>query len=353
VLWFGPQNAMPQTNMGFDDIVKLVRGLSEKHLLESRPQHYIDGFAKATLSTYQEEVLDQLQQKFSIPDDTRFTEDAYLQSASELTVASYVRGKGVLDFHTERKFNQSNTKNVDVYYRVGSTRVYLEVKCPFEEPIVSNSPYRVLPAGHTPGGLERVREFVRTANTQFPDRFQEGKNREMRLKDALIDANQKFRQNPELDELNVLFVACGDFTRMSEWHGNLMGAGGFFTGESFHPPETYRNVDCVILSNLKYRHSVAFNFPAWSLDDVLLIPIINPHGRKNLLDETIREGLSIFSHYRKEFLSNRILKAGVEEIQACADPHTKVTWFVDRHLSLSEKKRFFPVCPPHSPLSPW
>ena len=161
---------MPQTNMGFDDIVKLVRGLSEKHLLESRPQH-------------------------------------------------------------------------------------------------------------TPGGLERVREFVRMANTQFPDRFQEGKNREMRLKDALIDANQKFRQNPELDELNVLFVACGDFTRMSEWHGNLMGAGGFFTGESFHPPETYRNVDCVILSNLKYRHSVAFNFPAWSLDDVLLIPIINPHRR--------------------------------------------------------------------------
>jgi hypothetical protein len=134
---------MPQTTIGFDDIVKLVRGLSEKHLLKSRPQQYIDGFAKAALSTYQEEVLDQLQQKFFIPDDTRFTEDAYLQSASELTVASYVRGKGVLDFDTERKVNQSNAKNVDVYYRVGSTRVYLEVKCPFEEPLAPNSPYRV------------------------------------------------------------------------------------------------------------------------------------------------------------------------------------------------------------------
>jgi hypothetical protein len=43
-------------------------------------------------------------------------------------------------------------------------------------------------------------------------------------------------------------------------------------------------------------HSVAFNYPAWSLDDVLLIFIVNPHGRKNLLGATITEGLSIFGH---------------------------------------------------------
>jgi hypothetical protein len=342
---------MAQTT--FDDILELIRGLSDKHLLKSRPADYIDGFAKAALSTYGEEVLDQLQQKFFIPDDTQFTEKAYLEGASELTVASYVLGRGVSDFDTEKKVNPANSKNVDVYYRIGSTRVCLDVKCLFEEPLVSSPPYRVLPAGHTPGGLERVREFVNMANTQFPDRFQEGKNREMRLKDALEDANKKFRQNPEMDELNLLFLAFGDFTRMSEWHGNLMGAGGFFTGNSFHPPGTYRNVDIVIVSNLKYRHSAAFNFPAWSLDDVLLIPIANPHGRKNLFDPTIVEGLSIFSHYRKDFLSERILRMGVEEVQAGADPHTKVTWFVDRHLSLEEKKRFFPVCPPNSPLTPW
>ncbi len=46
---------------------------------------------------------------------------------------------------------------------------------------------------------------MRTANTQFHDRFQEGKNREMRLKEALVDAHQKFRQNPDMDELNLLF----------------------------------------------------------------------------------------------------------------------------------------------------
>jgi hypothetical protein len=343
------------TQTTFDDVLELIRGLSDKHLLKSRPPEYIAGFANAARSTYKSrEVLDKLQQKFSIPDDTRFTEDAYLQSASELTVASYVRCRGVSDFDTEKKVNQSvNNKDVDVYYRIGSTRVCLEVKCPLEESLVSYPAFTVVPAGHTPGGREGMRNFVQAANTQHPNVFQEGKNREMRLKDALVDAHQKFPKNPGMDELNLLFVACGDFTRMSEWHGNLMGAGGFFTGDSFHPPNTYRNLDCVILSSLKYRHSVAFNFPAWSLDDVLLIPIVNPHGRKNLLDATITEGLSIFTHYRKEFLSERILKAGPEENQASVDPHTKVTWFVDRHLSLPEKRRFFPVCPAISPLPAW
>jgi len=345
---------MLATPLSTQDIVAMVAKLSDKHVLKRMPAQYVAGFAQAAVNVYDSSKIGEiLQHKFHIPDDANFTEDAYLQSASELTVASYVRGRGVSDFDTEKKVNQSNTKDVDVYYRVGSTRVCLEVKCPFEERPVSNPPFTVVPAGHTPGGLERMRNFVQTANTQLPNAFQEGRNREMRLKDALVGAHEKFPEDPGMNELNLLFVACGDFTRMSEWHGNLMGAGGFFTGNSFHPPETFRNVDCVILSNLKYRHSVAFNFPAWSLDDVLLIPMVNPHGRTNLFDATIREGLSVFSHYRKEFLSDRILKAGVEEIQAGIDPHTKVTWFVDRHLSLSEKKRFFPVCPAQSPLPPW
>jgi hypothetical protein len=345
---------MAQTTIGFAEILELVRGLSDRHVLKRRSPEYVDGFAKAVVSTYKgEEVLDKLQHKFFIPDDTQFNEDTYLRSASELTVASYVRGRGVSDFETEKKVNPP--KDVDVYYRAGSTRVCLEVKCPFEEPLASGPPFTVFTAGHVPGGRERVLEFMNSANTQFPDKFQEGKNREMRLKDALVDAHKKFPNKPDFNELNVLFVACGDFLHMSQWHGNLMGQGGFFTGNSFHPYETFRNVDCVILSNLKYRHSLAFNYPAWSLDDILLIPIRNPFGRRNLVDATIEEGLSIFSHYRKEFLCNRMIEAGMEEIQGDAHLHTKVTWSVDRHLSLPEKKRFFPVFPAQTPrtLSPW
>ena len=106
---------------------------------------------------------------------------------------------------------------------------------------------------------------------------------------------------PEPNELNVLFLACGDFFRMSEWHGNLFAEGGLFTDRPFHPHSTFKNVDCVVLSNVRYRHQVAFDYPAWSLDDALLVPIVNPHGRKNIFDDTIAEGLSVFNHYRREF----------------------------------------------------
>jgi hypothetical protein len=132
---------------------------------------------------------------------------------------------------------------------------------------------------------------------------------------------------------------------MSEWHGNLLGPGVLFTNESFHPPRTYCNVDCVILSNLKYRHKVAFNYPAWSLDEVLLIPIRNPHGRRNIFDQTVHEGLSIFSHYQKEFRAGRIVTPGLEVVQDVIDPVTKVTRFVMTHLTSEQQKQFFPVTP--------
>ena len=102
--------------MGFDDIVALVQGLSDKHLLKSRSPEYVDGFANAALSTYKsEKIRAQLQHKFFIPDDAQFTEEAYLQSVLELTVASYVQGRGVSDFDTEKKVNRpNNNKDVDV-----------------------------------------------------------------------------------------------------------------------------------------------------------------------------------------------------------------------------------------------
>src|SRR5271165_7265058 len=201
---------MPPTTI--NDILELVRGLSDKHVLKRRPQEYIDGFAQAALSTYKtKELLNQIQHKFFIPDDAQFTEDAYLQSATELTVASYVRSKGVSDFDTEKKVNPPpNTKDVDVYYRVGATRVCLEVKCLFEES-APNLSWTVFTAGHTTGGPQRIRDFLNRTSSEHPNSFQEGKNREMRLKSALVDAHNKFPNSPGLEDLNVLFIACGDF----------------------------------------------------------------------------------------------------------------------------------------------
>lgn len=104
---------------------------------------------------------------------------------------------------------------------------------------------------------------------------------------------------------------------MSEWHGYLLGQGGLFTGNPFNPPSTFCNVDCLILSNVKYRHQVAFNFPAWSLVDVFMVSLQNPHH------STVAEGLSVFKHYGKEFFADRIVRPGAEEIHEMIAPPNK------------------------------
>src|SRR5260221_7752081 len=338
---------MRASSVSVQDILGMFARLSDKHVLKQMPPQYVMDFAKAAVNIYDaRKIGDILQQKFQIPDDANFSEDSYLQSASELSVANYIKGKPVLDFEMEKRVNKTNKKDVDVYYRIGSTTVSIEIKCPHEEeqaPFPAN--ITTLPAGRSPGGRERLQNITNAFNSASSINFLEGKNRDNRLKDALLSAHQKFASNPGLDDLNVLFLACGDYYKMSDWHGYLLGQGGLFTNEPFHPPETYRNVDCIILSNLKYRHKIAFDFPAWSLDDMLMIPISNPHARKNIFWSTVTEGLSIFKHYRKEILADRIVRPRAEEVQELIAPHTKVTWFVHRQLSAEEQKRFFPVPP--------
>jgi hypothetical protein len=105
----------------------------------------------------------------------------------------------------------------------------------------------------------------------------------------------------------------------------------------------------VILSSLKYRHEYAKDGSAWRLDDVLLLPFRNPLSRRSCFDDSIKEGLSIFHHYREEFeLYNSILLAEwvphghIEAIKRMM----KVSHFVGERLSPEERARFFPVAVP-------
>jgi hypothetical protein len=69
------------------DILGMINSLSDRHVLKSMPPQYAAGFANAA----------------------------------------------VFDFETEKRVNPANKKDVDIYYRVGSTKVCIEVKCPIEE----------------------------------------------------------------------------------------------------------------------------------------------------------------------------------------------------------------------------
>jgi hypothetical protein len=159
-------------------------------------------------------------------------------------------------------------------------------------------------------------------------------------------ANDKFSSASGVDDLNVLFLSCGKFDKMNEWHTCLYGTQGLFTGHSFAPEARCPKVDLVILSNLRYRHEQARAYPAWTLDDVLLLPIINPHGRSNRTTEAIEEGLSVFNHYLTEFASfhgSKLFWDKHSENRVNIQKVLKVNYFVMDYLKPEEFSRFFPT----------
>jgi hypothetical protein len=240
----------------------MVGRLSDRHILKRMPQQYVDDFPRAAVHVYDPAKIQTiLQRRFYLPNDSTYKEDAYLQSASELSVANYIKARKVADFEIDKPVNPNNKKDVDIYYRIGSTKVSLEVKCPFEEEQAPLPVITTLIAGRVPN-YDRTHQGIKSLlGAESSNKFVKGKNRDNRMKDALVSAHGKFRSDPELD-------------------------------------------------------------------DVLLIPIRNPLGRRNVFSETVDEGLSIFNHYRKEFLAGRVVTSGTEEIQDLLDAHTKVTRFV-------------------------
>lgn len=83
--------------------------------------------------TIQVSFIKSLQKKFFIPTVAQYKDEVFFQSASELTVAHHIKKRQVSDFEIEKRVNGENRKDVDVFFRVKSTKVAIEVKCPFEE----------------------------------------------------------------------------------------------------------------------------------------------------------------------------------------------------------------------------
>ena len=333
-------------------IHEMIWGLSQKHILSNSPQAYVDDFVVAALEVYDPATLQKtLQHKFFIPDESNYKEDTYYQSASELAVSHYIKQKEkqklVTNFECDKRLNLPTLKDVDNYFQVRWTKVSLEVKCPLEDkqaPFPGNITLKTVGRAPDLTGIEQMKAIFesRTSGTNFPM----GKNPDLRMKDCLESANQKFNSKSGVDDLNLLFLSCGQFHNMSEWYICLYGPGGLFTSQSFAPEARCPNVDLVILSNLKYRHEQARAHSAWTPDDVLLLPIVNPHGRSNRTSDAIEEGLSVFHHYQKEFAlfhGRELVWDKQSESLVSFEKQIKVSCFVMEHLTPEEFARFFPT----------
>ena len=168
------------------------------------------------------------------------------------------------------------------------------------------------------------------------------KNKDNTMKDFLVSANEKFRPDSGVDDLNVLLVACGDRGDVQRWWHYLYAPEGLFTSKPFHPPEEYQLVDVVLLTNLKYLHEDAPQFHDWTLRDAFILPCINSHRLRSLRPDSIEKGLSVFDHHLTRFAKYAPVPRA--DFPDRAMDQVKVIHYVG-HLDKSERDRFFPVKP--------
>lgn len=330
------------------DILEIISKLSDRHVLKGAPAGYATGFAEAVLRVYPAKDLKKiLQDKFFIPNDTAFNLDTYCQSASELSIQNHL----VLDQRLQKVAIEKQVnppKDVDAYYEIGSTRVSLEVKCAVEQsPPESALIYKT--AGRVPGHVKSFDNLKEVVGERDPDKkvFQ-GKNKDNTMKDFLLSAHSKFSSKPGFEDLNILFVACGDYFNVQEWWFYLFLNNGLFTKNSFYPPSEFGRVDLVILSNLKYCHAVARASHNWRLDDVFLLPALNPNRRKSALSATMFEGINIFSHHLKSY-SEYVPRDDDPDANREIALLVKVNSYVVDGLAYGDRERYFPTIDFESP----
>ncbi len=233
-----------------------MKKLSADHPLSAGGTYQLN-FISAAENVYPARNMEKiLQEKFFIPNDSGFKLERYLQSAAELSVQNDLkRNTSLRNFEIEKKVNPP--KNVEAYYEIRGKKISLEVKCPEEEKPNPES-LVIASVGRVPGFFEKAAAMQNIfSNSPLGHIVETDPNKDNRMKDSLISANAKFSPTSAEDHLNILFVACGDSASITHWWHTLEGSHELFTDQSYCPPDKFKMVDLVILSNLKYLHTEA------------------------------------------------------------------------------------------------
>jgi hypothetical protein len=321
-------------------IHQLIECASQTHVIRTAPKSYVDAFIEAANAVYGDNLESVLQAKFFIPDDSKFSLRAFQSHASELSVQYHLRRHpSVKKLIFEAKVNPP--KDVEAAFEVNGISVALEVKCAEEmdQPIDS---IEVRTAGRVPNFRDQfdgIRETLESSDAS--KKVLLGKNKDNTLREFLTEAQAKFSPESGVQQINILFIGCGNKQNLNEWFLYLKGDQGLFTPKSFFPTDQFRLVDVVILSNLKYWHAEAQAYHDWTLNDVFLLPFVNPARRKACLSSSLSQGLSVFNHHLQRFGHFRP-KIDASIYEQIGDA-TNVLRFIGEELTGDERKRYFPT----------
>jgi hypothetical protein len=340
---------MPQTPSPIDanELRELVGVLPPTHPLRGGTESYREGFIAAFTKVHGNNptARKRLEEEFFVPCNRTFSEKVFGEHAAELSVANHVALKGPAEFETDRRMNPStNKRDVDVFYRIGATKVALEVKCPDEKAKPSGQPTLDFAGRHPdPKGILGDLRSVFAGAANLPDNLKDlqlAQHNDNKLKDYLVLSHGKFSESSDLDQLNVLLLACGD--ELQPWIHYLYEREGLFTPQSYWPVEQFERTQVVLLSNLRYFHSTAAAHHDWTLRNVFLLPFFNPRAARVPMSETRAEGLSVFDHHGRAYTAFAPSSAD-PRVPDDAMRATKLNHYVHGALSDEDFARFFPA----------
>ncbi len=281
-------------------------------------------------------------------DELIFSSSQFVQFACELTVGYHFKAKQI-ELESEVKLNNTE-KDVDWQIKHDGFCFNLEVKCSDEnefdaQPLTGKrKALQLIFAGRIPGP-EKAKQGMKKIAAQLNYDLLTPKHADNRIKDYLIDANSKFEIDPGVKTLNILVVACGHFNNMSQWHTYLYGSQGLFTSGSFSDRSAYKNVDCVLLTSLRYNHQHKFarRSESWDLFRSFNLLFCNPYGRNNVTSEAIEIFLKITPNHTKEYHAFEPIASS--DVPKEVSSVVKIIHFCSVALSKEQRNEYWPNSP--------
>ena len=216
----------------------------------------IDAICRAAPGIKQR-TIESLLSKLKINGAPSTDRNQYLQYACELTVTGYLCR--VLEAHAfDYEYPGNNGKDVDSSIEINGVRFNIEVKCPNPKRKAGqhfDSSLNLRTHGRIDDFVNLKQDINCLARTLNFDAFTITPNSDHNIKEALIDAANKFPRPVTDNQLNCVVLCGDDGVSLQHYYHCLFGAQGLFTDKSFHDnPRDYAEVDAVILTNLRHRH---------------------------------------------------------------------------------------------------
>lgn len=247
-------------------IKKVIALCSENHVLYRAYHEYSTLFYTKTFLTHLDNVLNEIERvnkkayedfttnKLKAADGKSFNFHALISSLCELClINSFIaQSNNPASFSYEPKLRKDNSKNVEFSILINSVKYNVEVKCPN----LSNY-YEKLNEK-----LDKHHAVTRFDTRAFgkPSEKHEIGSPSMRVRDFMVDTNQKFPKSNIPNEINVLFIAWDDNNEQPcielkhPMHG-LLTPNSDFKDENGNVI-TFPNIDLIFVSDL-YQNIIA------------------------------------------------------------------------------------------------